>query len=135
MNAYDPDEQIKATHPDPITGEHGAHPAGVALGTGGGAVVGAAMGSVAGPVGAVVGAVVGGVSGALAGKAIAETYAPTLEDAYSKANYLDTPEVGPEPADDEEKSHAEQEWEKNRHARQESWTHGGGSISDRPIYP
>lgn len=87
------EEVQAATHPDPLSGAHGAHPIGVGLGTAGGAVTGAAVGSVGGPLGAVLGAVVGGVAGGLAGKEVAETFDPTLEDAYWRANYRDRPYI------------------------------------------
>ena len=75
---------------DPITGEHGSHPAGAGLGAAaGGAAAGAAAGAVAGPVGAVAGAVIGGVAGGLAGKAVAEKIDPTVELAYWKDNHAD----------------------------------------------
>ena len=84
QNANDKDR-----NPDPITGEPGAHPVGVGLGTAGGASAGAAIGATAGPVGAVVGAVVGGVAGGLGGKAVAESVDPTAENAYWEQNYRD----------------------------------------------
>jgi hypothetical protein len=77
-----------AANPDPITGEPGAHPVGVGIGAvTAGAAVGAAGGAVGGPVGAAVGAVIGGVAGGLAGKSVAESYDPTIEDAYWCENY------------------------------------------------
>lgn len=72
---------------DPITGEPGAHPVGVGMGTAGGAAAGAAIGSTVGPVGTVVGAVIGGVAGGLGGKAVAEAIDPTAENAYWQSNY------------------------------------------------
>lgn len=72
-----------ASHPDPITGEPGAHPLGTGLGAAaGGMAAGAAVGTVAGPVGTVIGAAVGAVVGGLAGKGIAEAIDPSAEDAY-----------------------------------------------------
>src|SRR5262249_44667347 len=53
----------------------------------GGASAGAAAGAAAGPVGTVAGAVVGGAAGGYAGKGIAESIAPTAEDAYWRENY------------------------------------------------
>ncbi|MBL8793537.1 MAG: YsnF/AvaK domain-containing protein [Planctomycetia bacterium] len=76
---------------DPITGEPGAHPVGVGLGTAGGAAAGAAGGAVLGPVGAVVGAVIGGVAGGLAGKGVAEAIDPTEEDRYWRKHYRTRP--------------------------------------------
>ena len=57
---------------DPMTGEAGAHPLGVGIGSAGGAMVGAVVGSVAGPVGTALGAAIGGVAGGLTGKGLAE---------------------------------------------------------------
>lgn len=75
-------------NPDPITGEHGAHPIGAGLGAAaGGAAAGAAAGALGGPIGAVAGAVIGGVAGGLAGKGIAEQIDPTREDAYWREEY------------------------------------------------
>jgi hypothetical protein len=86
----DKDKRIE-THDrneDPITGEPGAHPVSVGVGTAaGGAAAGAAAGAVAGPVGAAVGAVVGGVAGGLAGKAVGEQIDPTAEETYWRDNY------------------------------------------------
>ena len=72
---------------DPITGEPGAHPVGVGLGTAGGAAAGAAIGSAAGPVGTLVGGAIGAVAGAFAGKGVAEAVDPTAEDAYWRENH------------------------------------------------
>lgn len=91
------DRKKKVTHadanPDPITGEAGAHPVGVGVGSAGGASIGAAVGSLAGPIGTAVGAAVGGVAGGLAGKGVAESVNPTVEDAYWRDNYLGQPYV------------------------------------------
>ncbi len=77
---------------DPLTGEPGADPVGTGVGAAGGAAAGAAVGGiVGGPVGAAIGAVVGGVSGGLAGKGVAETFDPTVEDAYWRQNYASRP--------------------------------------------
>ncbi len=83
------DKQRKdARNEDPMTGQPGAHPAGVGVGAAaGGALAGAAAGAVAGPIGAAVGAVVGGVGGGLAGKAVAEQINPTEELNYWRDNY------------------------------------------------
>lgn len=77
------------TNPDPITGEHGAHPVGTGLGAAaaGAAAMGAAVGMGAGPIGAAVGAAVGAVAGGLAGKGVAESIDPTTEDTYWRENY------------------------------------------------
>jgi hypothetical protein len=77
---------------DPITGEPGAHPAGVGVGAAGGAVTGMAVGgAVGGAVGAAIGAVVGGMAGGLAGKGIAEVINPTIEEEYWRANHARRP--------------------------------------------
>ncbi len=82
----------KDLNKDPLTGEPGAHPAGVGIGAAlGGAVAGAAAGAVAGPIGAAVGAVVGGVAGGYAGKAAGEAIDPTAEDAFWRENYPTRP--------------------------------------------
>jgi uncharacterized protein (TIGR02271 family) len=78
---------------DPITGEPGAHPVGVGLGTAGGAAAGAAGGAVLGPPGAIVGAVIGGIVGGLAGKGVAEAIDPTVEDKYWSKQYRIRPYV------------------------------------------
>ena len=76
-------KDTKDTNPDPITGQPGAHPIGVAGGGTGGAVAGAAIGAaVAGPVGAVVGGAIGAVAGGAAGKGAAEAVNPTLEEQH-----------------------------------------------------
>jgi hypothetical protein len=76
-------ERTKDTNPDPLTGEPGAHPVGVAGGGTGGALAGAAIGgAVGGPVGAVVGGAIGAVTGAAAGKGAAEAVNPTVEEAH-----------------------------------------------------
>jgi hypothetical protein len=75
-------------NPDPITGEHGAHPVGAGIGAAvGGAAAGAAAGAVAGPVGAAVGIVAGGVAGGFAGKGIAEQIDPTVEEHHWRNEY------------------------------------------------
>jgi hypothetical protein len=80
------------TNPDPITGEHGAHPIGTGVGAAlGGAAAGAAAGAVGGPIGAVVGAIAGGVGGGLAGKAAAEAIDPTVEEAYWRETHVSRP--------------------------------------------
>jgi len=79
------------SNPDPITGEPGAHPVGVAGGATGGALAGAAIGAVGGPVGAAIGGAIGAVAGGLGGKAAAEAVNPTEEDAYWRDNYSKRP--------------------------------------------
>jgi hypothetical protein len=79
------------SNPDPITGEPGAHPVGVAGGATGGALAGAAVGAIGGPVGAVVGGAIGAVAGGLAGKAAGEAVNPTEEDGYWRANHASRP--------------------------------------------
>lgn len=58
-------------HPDPITGEPGAHPASVGVGALGAGAAGAAIGALAGPVGMVIGAAIGAIAGGLAGHEVA----------------------------------------------------------------
>lgn len=89
-NAAAPD----GSHPDPFTGEPGAHPLGTGLGAAaGGMAAGAAVGTVAGPVGTLIGAAVGAVVGGLAGKGIAEAIDPSVEDAYWRDNHGNRPYV------------------------------------------
>jgi hypothetical protein len=76
------------TNADILSGEHGAHPLGVAAGAAAGAMAGAAMGTVGGLVGVVAGAAAGGIAGGLAGRSAGEAINPTLEDAYWRENYL-----------------------------------------------
>jgi len=79
-------------NPDPITGEPGAHPVGVAGGSAGGAAAGAAVGAaVGGPVGAVVGGAIGAVAGGYAGKGAAEAVNPTVESGYWRENFKTRP--------------------------------------------
>ena len=78
---------------DPLTGAHGAHPVGVAVGATGGAAAGAAVGAVGGPVGVAIGAAVGGIAGGLAGKGAAEAINPTIEDEYWRGTYVERPYV------------------------------------------
>lgn len=79
------------SNPDPITGEPGAHPLGVAGGASGGAVAGAAIGAVGGPIGSAIGGAIGAVAGGLAGKAAGEAVNPTEEDAYWRDNHKSRP--------------------------------------------
>jgi hypothetical protein len=79
-------------NPDPITGEPGSHPVGVAAGGSGGAAAGATVGAaVGGPVGAAIGGMVGAVAGSAVGKAAAEALNPTLEEEYWSENYRTRP--------------------------------------------
>lgn len=79
---------------DPITGSSGAHPVGTGVGAAGGGAAGAAIGSVGGPIGAGIGLVVGAVAGGLGGKGVAEMIDPTVEDAYWRGEYSNSPYVG-----------------------------------------
>lgn len=82
------------TNPDPITGEHGSHPVGTGVGAAGAGVIGTAVGvAVGGPIGGAVGAVIGSAAGGLLGKSVAETFDPTVEDAYWRDNYHTRPYV------------------------------------------
>jgi hypothetical protein len=76
---------------DPLTGEPGAHPVGVGLGSAGGAAIGAVVGSLAGPAGTALGAAVGGVAGGLTGKGVAEEANPTVEARYWRESYPSRP--------------------------------------------
>ena len=67
------DEGTADANADPLTGEPGAHPVGVGVG------------SVAGGIAA--GAAVGAIVGGLAGKGVAEGIDPTAEDAYWRENW------------------------------------------------
>jgi hypothetical protein len=88
------DIKKRDSNPDPITGEPGAHPVGVAGGGTGGALAGAAIGAaVGGPVGAVVGGAIGAVAGGYAGKGAAEAVNPTEEDAYWRKEHTARPYV------------------------------------------
>ena len=79
------------SNPDPITGEPGAHPVGVAGGATGGALAGAAIGAVGGPIGSAVGGAIGAVAGGLAGKGAAEAVNPTEEDSYWRQQHTSRP--------------------------------------------
>lgn len=65
------DDALPADHPDPITGELGAHPVGVGVGALSAGAAGAAIGAFGGPIGVVVGAAIGAVAGGLAGHEVA----------------------------------------------------------------
>ncbi len=77
----------KDAHPDPITGEPGAHPVGTGVGAASAGAAGAAIGAVGGPIGVVAGTVIGAVAGGLAGKEVAESIDPTNEDGYWQAHH------------------------------------------------
>lgn len=82
------------SNPDPITGEPGAHPVGVAGGGTGGALAGAAVGgAIGGPIGAAVGGAIGAVAGGLGGKAAAEAVNPTNESTYWQREHKNRPYV------------------------------------------
>jgi hypothetical protein len=90
----------KRTQPDanrdPLTGQPGAHPIGVGLGSASGGSIGAVVGAIAGgPVGTAIGATIGGVAGGLTGKGLAEVANPTVEDTYWRENYASRPYVKP----------------------------------------
>lgn len=106
---------------DPITGEPGAHPIGVGLGTAGGATAGAAIGAAAGPIGAAVGAIVGGVAGGFGGKAIAEEIDPTAEDAYWRDNYKTRPYYDSKVAYDEYQPAYQYGWESRQKYPDRTW--------------
>ena len=93
--AKDPKTGLDSTpdaNRDPITGEPGAHPLGVAGGGTGGALTGAAIGGVVGgPIGAAIGGAIGAVAGGYAGKGAAEAVNPTEEDAYWKGEHSKRP--------------------------------------------
>lgn len=79
-------------NPDPITGEPGSHPVGVAAGGSGGAVAGATVGAaVGGPIGAAIGGAVGAMAGGAVGKAAAEALNPTMEEEYWREHYSRRP--------------------------------------------
>jgi hypothetical protein len=86
--------KIHDSNPDPITGEPGAHPLGVAGGGTGGVLAGAAIGgAVGGPVGAIVGGAIGAVAGGFAGKGAAEALNPTEEDTFWRTEHIKRPYV------------------------------------------
>lgn len=70
----------ESAHPDPITGEPGAHPVGVGVGALGAGAAGAALGSIGGPIGMLIGAAIGAVAGGLAGKEVAATNETPVEE-------------------------------------------------------
>ena len=85
------DNKKHDSNPDPITGEPGAHPVGVAGGATGGALAGAAIGAIGGPVGSAIGGAIGAVAGGLAGKGAAEAVNPTEEDSYWREQHKSRP--------------------------------------------
>ena len=88
----DQKQDARDENPDPITGEPGSHPVGVAAGGSGGAAAGATIGAaVGGPVGAAIGGMVGAVVGGVTGKAAAEALNPTLEEEYWRETYRTRP--------------------------------------------
>jgi phage tail tape-measure protein len=87
-NGHETRGENASANPDPITGEHGSHPVGTALGSAGGAATGAAIGAaMGGPVGAAVGGVIGAVAGGAAGHAAGEALDPTAEANYWRSAY------------------------------------------------
>jgi hypothetical protein len=79
-------------NPDPITGEPGSHPIGVAAGGSSGAAAGATIGAaVGGPIGAAIGGTIGAVAGGAVGKSAAEALNPTIEEEYWRENYRTRP--------------------------------------------
>jgi len=84
-------DKKRDSNPDPITGEPGSHPVGVAGGATGGALAGAAIGAVGGPIGAAIGGAIGAVAGGAAGKGVAEAVNPTEEEGYWRKTYQSRP--------------------------------------------
>ena len=77
---------------DPVSGEPGAHPVGVAAGGAGGAAAGTAIGAaIGGPIVGLVGAAAGAIAGGLAGKGIAEAVNPSEEEQYWREYYKTRP--------------------------------------------
>jgi hypothetical protein len=124
---------------DPMTGEPGAHPVGVGIGSAGGATIGAVVGSIAGPVGTAVGAAIGGVAGGLTGKGLAEGANPTVEDAFWREHYGSRPYVQPgtqyeayQPAYrfgwEGRGRYGELNWEKAEPRLREDWRRAGGET-------
>ena len=79
------------TNADPISGEHGSHPLGVAAGATCGAAAGAVLGALGGPVGVVAGAAAGTIAGGIVGKELGEVMSPSVEDAYWKSEFMSRP--------------------------------------------
>ena len=80
-----PEAVPESAHPDPITGEPGAHPVGVGVGALGAGAAGAAIGSIGGPIGMLIGAAIGAVAGGLAGKEVATTSEDSVLDEKTEA--------------------------------------------------
>ncbi len=94
MNEHNNTKHNPDANPDPITGQHGAHPVGTGVGAASVGAVGTAIGAVVGgPIGAVAGAFIGSIAGGLAGKGVAEQIDPTVEDEYWRNNYQSRPYV------------------------------------------
>jgi len=124
---------------DPITGEAGSHPVGSGVGAAlGGVATGAVAGLAAGPIGSVAGAIIGGVAGGLAGKAVAESYDPTVENAYWQGEYRNRPyynnayeydhyspayKAGREAYD----ADVSEEWATRQATARQSWENEGGA--------
>ena len=92
MDDNSSDSVNKEANLDPISGQPGAHPVGVAIGaSAGGIAAGAAAGTLAaGPIGAAIGAAIGAVAGGLGGKAVAEHFDPTHLDHW-RVNHAKQP--------------------------------------------
>ena len=92
-----PEAVPASAHPDPITGEPGAHPVGVGVGALGAGAAGAAIGAIGGPIGMLIGAAIGAVAGGLAGKEVAttseDTAAAEKADAAFAPTAVDSPEM------------------------------------------
>lgn len=83
-------------HPDPLTGEPGAHPVETGLGAAGAGTIGTIVGGVVGgPIGAVVGAAIGAVSGGLMGKETAEVIDASVEHEHWRIHHASRPYVEP----------------------------------------
>ena len=83
-------------HPDPLTGEPGAHPVETGLGAAGAGTIGTIVGgAVGGPIGAVVGAAIGAVSGGLMGKETAEVIDASVEHEHWRIHHASRPYVEP----------------------------------------
>ncbi len=80
-----PEHAPASAHPDPITGEPGAHPVGVGVGALGAGAAGAAIGSIGGPIGMLIGAAIGAVAGGLAGKEVATSSGESAAEAERTA--------------------------------------------------
>lgn len=84
------------SHPDPLTGEPGAHPVETGIGAASAGTIGTIVGGVVGgPVGAVVGAAIGSVTGGLLGKETAEVIDASVEHEHWRAHHTSRPYVEP----------------------------------------